>query len=177
MGDPPGEALLAQAPDQFGKLGLCQTRHEVRNSLPFTAHAHVKRSVEAKRETQLRRGELYRREAEIESYSSDRIGSHWREQSLHLPKTALKDLEAPAVTPGELATAAGRARITINTKHTTPGCGEQRLAVTAAAERPVDINGIVTRRQSADHGIEKNWNVRWGRGDLWRRGPAPRCCQ
>ena len=47
---------------------------------------------------------------------------------------------------------------------------EQRLAVAAAAEGAVDIDGIVARRQRGEHSVEKNRNVP-GRSDRLRRDP------
>jgi hypothetical protein len=57
-----------------------------------------------------------------------------------------------------------RLRIAVDAKNPTMPSREQRLAVAAAAESPVDIDGIVAWDERSEDSVEKNRNVP-GRSD------------
>ena len=172
-GDPAGKPLFAKRADQLGKVGLRQGRDQIRGALSGAAHPHVERAVEAEREAALRRVELGRGDAEIEGNSGDRVGVHRGQELRHVAEPSFEDTKAFAVTLGQVAAPPHRLGIAVDAEDPAMRRIEQRLAVAAAAEGAVDIDGIVARGQRSEHGVEKNRNVP-GRSD--RLGPIGLCC-
>ena len=77
------------------------------------------------------------------------------------------------MTPSQLAAAPHRLGIAVDAKDPALRRAEQRLAVTAAAKRAVDIDRVITRGQCGEDGLEQNGDV-LGRAPRLRY-PGRRC--
>jgi hypothetical protein len=163
-GDPAGKPLFAKRTNKLGKVGLRQGRHQVRSAQSVAAHPHIERAVGAEREAAFRRVELGRGDAEIESDSGDRVDAHRSQELRHIAEPAFENAKALTVTLGQVAASPYRLRIAVDAKNPTMPSREQRLAVAAAAESPVDIDGIVAWDERSEDSVEKNRNVP-GRSD------------
>jgi hypothetical protein len=92
------------------------------------------------------------------------VDVHRREELRHVAEPPFEDTKAFAVTLGQAAAPLHPLGIAVDAEDPAMRCFEQRLAVAAAAESPVDIDGIVAWGQRSDDSVEKNRNVP-GRSD------------
>src|SRR5204862_272051 len=84
--DGPCVAFLAEVADQLGEGALLETGNQIGGARPMLSHAHVERTVEAKRKAALGAVELRRRNPEIQCDAGDRVGRYRANQPIHLTK-------------------------------------------------------------------------------------------
>src|SRR5262249_59921864 len=89
-------ALLAQRRDDGGQIPLGSMRHDISCARPRAAHAHIERTVEAKREAASGFVELHRGDAQIEDDTVDRVVAEAARHSRKIGETVLDYYEPPA---------------------------------------------------------------------------------
>ena len=73
-------ALLSECRNDGGEFALAGAGDDVGSGRPLSAHAHIERPIEPKRETARGFVKLHRRDAEIEHNAVDRRGAGERLQ-------------------------------------------------------------------------------------------------
>ena len=167
-GDPPGAAFLAIVADDPGEAALGFLVHHLGRAAPGRRHAHVERAVGAERKAALGGVELHRRHADIEGDAVDRLDPARGQQRDHVAIAPGDEQEAVGIAQPERGRRRRGRRVAVDAAHPALRDVEHRAGIAAGAERGVDIDRPVPRRDRGQDPIEHDRLVRGG-----GHGPPP----
>ena len=154
-----GVPLFAESRDDRGEIAFARTRNDCGSARAIVPHAHIERTVEAKRKPALGLIELHRRHAEIEHRAVDRSVGH---DGMQVAKALFDQFEAAARFFDQTGAARDRALVAVETDHAGPGRCEDSAGIAAGPERRIDIAAAGMRGEVFDNPVEQNRYVTAG---------------
>src|SRR5580693_2624707 len=152
-----GMTLFAQCRDDEPELALTGARDDVGCARAVASHAHVERSVEAKRKAARGIVDLHRRDADVE-YDTVDLG-HAADDSFQIGEPVLDQIE-PALRRLDQAGALGdRALVAIDADDAGAGRRQDRLRIAAGAEGRIDVKSAVAHAEPFDGAAAEHGNM------------------
>ena len=142
-----GPPFLAEHPQKMLEGWLLEGVDDIGGAHPMTRHAHVERAVMREGEAARAVIELHRRHADIEQDAIDALDTGRRHELDHLGEASFEQHQAIAENSLECPAVADGARIAIDGIDPRLRPFEQQAGVAAGAERAVDIDAAVPRRE------------------------------
>ncbi len=157
--DRPRETLLAERGDDGGKIAVGGGVDEIGGAKTLAAHAHVERTVVAEREPAFRLIELHRRDAEIEQDAVDRAMAETLRDMFEIGEAVFHQGE-PALRLLDQSEALGhRIAVAVDADDARAAHIQDAARVPAGAERAVDGDAAIARRQKLQHLAGKHGNM------------------
>jgi len=151
-------ALLTIAIDDVGDVAFVGAVEPFARGHARLAHAHVERAVGLERKTACPLVELHRGDSDVERHAVDSIDAAVGELRIEVAEAALDHFERACAPGFERAARGHRVGIAIDADHMR-ACGEQRPAVPARAERPVDMALTLLRRERGDDLVDQHGDM------------------
>ena len=142
-----GPPFLAEHPEKMLEGWLLEGVDDIGSAHPMARHAHVERAVMREGEAARAVIELHGRHADVEQDAIDALDTGRRHEIDHLGEAPFEQHQAIAENPLERPAVADGARIAVDGVDPRLRPFEQQAGVAAGAERAVDIDAAVLRRE------------------------------
>lgn len=154
--------LLAEEIDDVGEIAFRGAGDDVSRGRPRLPHPHVERPVEAEREAAAGLVELHRGDADVHHHAIDGVDALGRADLGEIRETVLDQRQPAGGTLDQLGATGDRRAIAIDRDQAGSRHVEYRSAITTGAERRINIDAALARREMIDRLAAKHGNVGHG---------------